>query len=151
MRFLIFLAGAAMAASYVVTWVEPPFAGQEISPSVLIGDRLQGLVTEGPWQAWVFLGGFALAGLAALLALLGRGSGLLALLAGASPVVLGVHYYLRAEDVRADFGLPFSVNFQDLNQVYELLGDFVRAGLWMYLVGAAVLLLAGMTLTFGRR
>ncbi|UWQ97065.1 hypothetical protein K3728_07555 [Rhodobacteraceae bacterium M385] len=151
MRFFIFLAGAAMAASYLVTWVEPPFAGQEISPSVLIGDRLQGLITEGPWQAWVFLGGFALAGLAALLSLLGRGAGLFAFLAGASPLVLCVHYYLRAEDVRADFGLPFSVNFQDLGQVYDLLGNFIRAGFWMYTGGAAVLLLAGMIATFGRR
>lgn len=151
MRFLIFLAGVAMAASYVVTWVEPPFAGQEVSPSSLIGDRLQGLISDGPWQAWVFLGGFALAGLSALIALLGRAAGLFALLAGASPVVLGVHYYLRAEDVRADFGLPFSVDFQDLGQVYDLLGDFIRAGLWMYLGGALVLLLAGMTMTFGKK
>lgn len=151
MRFLIFLAGAAMAASFVVTWVEPPFAGQELSPRVVIGDRLQGMISDGPWQAWVFLGGFALAALTALLSLLGRVPGLFALLAGASPVVLGVHYYLRAEDVRSDFGLPFAVNFQDLGQVYELLGDFIRAGLWMYLGGALVLLLVGMSMTFGRR
>lgn len=151
MRFLIFLAGVAMAASYVVTWVEPPFAGQEISPSFLIGDQLQGLVSDGPWQAWVFLGGFALAGLAALLALFGRAGGPLALLAGASPLVLGAHYYLRAEDVSADLGLPFSVDFQNLGQVYDLLGDFIRAGLWMYLGGALVLLLVGMSVTFGRR
>lgn len=140
-----------MAASYLVTWVEPPFAGEEVSPSSLIGDRLQGLITDGPWQAWVFLGGFALAALSAVAALLGRTPGLFALLAGASPVVLGVHYYLRAEDVRADFGLPFSVDFQNLGQVYDLLGDFIRAGLWMYLVGALVLLLAGMSATLGRR
>lgn len=151
MRFIIFLAGVAMAASYVVTWVEPPFAGQEISPSVLIGDNLQGLVTEGPWQAQVFLAGFCLAALCALLAALGRAPGFFAMLAGASPIVLGVHYYLRAEDVRADFGLPFSINFQDLGQAYELLADFLRAGLWMYAGGAAVLFLVGALSTFGRR
>lgn len=151
MRFMIFLAGAAMAASYLVTWVEPPFAGQEISPSVLIGDRLRGMIMDGPWQAWVFLGGFALAGLAAFVALLARASGFLALLAGVSPLILIVHYYLRAEDVRAEFGLPFTVNFQDLGQVYELMGDFIRAGFWMYTGGATVLLLAGLSLTFGRR
>lgn len=151
MRFLILLAGLAMAASYVVTWVEPPFAGQEISPSVLIGDRLQGLISEGPWQAWVFLGGFALAGLSALLAALGRTPSFFALLAGASPIVLGVHYYLRAEDIQADLGLPFSINFQDLGQAYDLLGDFLRAGLWMYLGGAAVLLLAGLVGRSARR
>ena len=151
MRFFIFLAGVAMALSFAVTWVEPPFAGQEISPAVLIGDELQNMISNGPWQAWVFLGGFAMAGLSALIALLGRMAGLFALLAGASPVVLGVHYYLRAEDVRADFGLPFSIDFQDLGQVYELLGDFIRAGFWMYFGGALVLLLTGLTLVFGRR
>lgn len=151
MRLVIFLAGAAMAASYVVTWVEPPFAGQEIYPSVLIGEDLQGIVTDGTWQARVFLGGFALAALSALLALLGRAAGLFALLAGLSPAVLGVHYYLRAADVPADLGLPFPIDFQDLGQAYELLGDFIRAGLWMYLGGAAVLLLVGMAVTFGRR
>lgn len=151
MRFLIFLAGAAMAVSYFVTWVEPPFAGQEISPFALIGDDLQRLAINGPWQAWVFLGGFALAAFSALVALLARAAGLFALLAGASPVVLGVHYYLRAEDLQANLGLPFSVNFQDLGQAYDLLGDFLRAGLWMYLGGALVLLLAGMSVSFGRR
>jgi len=151
MRFMIFLAGGAMAASYFVTWVEPPFAGQEISPSVMIGDDLQRLVQEGPWQAWVFLGGFALAALAAVLALIGRAWGVLALLAGLSPVALGVHFYLRADDISADLGLPFSVNFQDLGQAYDLLGDFLRSGLWMYLGGASLLLLAGLTLSFGRR
>ena len=151
MRLFIFLAGVAMAASYVVTWVEPPFAGQEISPSFLIGDRLQGLVSDGPWQAWVFLGGFALAAFAALLALFGRAGGPFALLAGASPIVLGVHYFLRAEDIGSDLGLPFSIDVSNLGQVYDLLGDFIRAGLWMYLGGALILLLVGMSVTFGRR
>ncbi len=151
MRFIILLAGAAMALSYMVTWVEPPFAGQEISPASLIGDNLQQRITDGPWQTWVFLGGFAVAALAAVLALIGRASGLLALLAGASPVVLLVHYYLRAEDIRADLGLPFSVDFRNLGQAYDLLGDFIRAGLWMYLGGGLALLLVGMTMLFGKR
>ncbi len=151
MRFLILVAGAAMAASYMVTWIEPPFAAQEFSPVGLIGEDLQRLVSEGPWQAWVFLGGFAVAGLAAILAFIGRPSGFLALLAGASPVALGVHYYLRAEDLQTNLGLPFSVDFSDLGQAYELLADFIRAGLWMYLGGAGVLLLVGMSMVFGKR
>ncbi|MEX3015826.1 hypothetical protein [Gymnodinialimonas hymeniacidonis] len=151
MRLFIFLAGAAMACSYFVTWIEPPFAGQELSPNALIGDGLQDMIVDGPWQAWVFLGGFAAAGLAALTGLLGRGSGLFCLLAGLSPVVLGIHFYSRADEFRANLGLPFEIDFQNAEQAYELLSDFIRAGLWMYLGGAAVLLLAGLAMTLGRR
>ncbi|MBF9045436.1 hypothetical protein HKCCE4037_19025 [Rhodobacterales bacterium HKCCE4037] len=151
MRLFIFLAGAAMAGSYFVTWIEPPLAGTEFSPSAVIGDDVMQVVSDGPWQAWVFLGGFVAAALAALTGLLGRGSGLLSLLAGLSPVVLGFHFYSRADEIRANFGLPFEVNFQDVGQAYELMSDFIRAGLWMYLGGAAVLLLAGIAMTLGRR
>lgn len=150
MRFLVFLAGAAMAGSYFVTWLEPPFAGQELSPSAMIGEDLQRLVSEGPWQAWVFLGGFALAALSAVVAVLGRASGLLSILAGVSPIVLIVHFYTRAEDLRTDLGLPFAIDFQDLGQAWEMTSDFVRTGLWMYLGGAAVLFLAGLALSFSR-
>ncbi len=151
MRFVIFLAGAAMALSYFVTWVEPPFAGQEFSPSFMIGERLQAVISDGSWQERVFVGGFAVAALAALLALIGRASGFLALLAGLSPAVLMVHFYTRANEVQADLGLPFTVDFQDIGQAWDVLGDFVRAGMWMYLGGGAVLLLAGLTMVLGRR
>lgn len=143
MRFVIFLAGVAMAASYFVTWMEPPFAGPELSPAGLIGDDLTRMIQEGPWTAWVFLGGFALAALSAVVAVLTRASGILSLLAGASPVALGVNFYMQAEDVRTDLGLPFQVDFRDLGQAYELVGDFIRAGLYMYLGGALVLLSPG--------
>ena len=153
MRFLVFLAGLAMAGSYFVTWIEPPFAGPEFSPNAIIGlgDELQRLISEGPWQAWVFLGGFALAGLAALVSIVGRASGLLALLAGLSPVVLGVHYYTRVDEFRQTLNIPFEIDVADLNATWEVMEDFVRAGLWMYAGGAVVLLLAGLTLSFGSR
>lgn len=154
MRFVIFMAGAAMAFSYFVTWMEPPFAAPEISPAAVIGDsveEIQRAIMEGPWQMWVFLGGFAAAALSCLLSLFSGGSRLLALAAGASPVALGVDFYTRADEVRADLGLPFEVDFQDFNQAYELLGDFIRAGLYMYLGGAALLLLAGLVMNSGSR
>ena len=150
MRLIVFLAGVAMAASYFVTWIEPPFAGPEFSPAAVIGDDLRATVTDGPWQAWVFLGGFALAGLAALVALMGRASGRLSVLAGASPIVLAVHFYTRADELRNDLGLPFAVDFSDLGAAWDLVSDFIRAGLYMYVGGAAVLLLLGLSLVFSR-
>jgi len=150
MRFVLFVAGIAMAASYFVTWIEPPFAGQHISPSSVIGEGLRDLVTDGPWTAQVFLAGFALAAMTALVALMGRASGFLALLAGASPIVLAGYFYTQADDLRSDLGLPFEVDTSDLAQAWELVSDFIRSGLWMYLGGALVLLLVGMSLTFSR-
>ena len=151
MRLFILLAGLAMAGSYFVTWLEPPFAGPELSPSAMIGDDLQAIIMEGSWQARVFLGGFALAAFTALTALVGRGSGFFALLAGLSPVVLGVYFYSRADEFRDSLGLPFTVDLTDLEAAWGLLEDFIRAGLWMYLGGALILLLAGLAMTLGRR
>lgn len=151
MRLFILLAAGAMLGSYFVTWLEPPSAAPELSPHAVIGDQLQQMAMEGPWQVWVFLGGFAAAGLALLTALAGQGSGIMCLLAGLSPVTLGVYFYTRADELRDDLGLPFTVDFQDLEQAYALLEDLIRAGLWMYVGGAAVLLLLGIAMTLGKR
>ncbi|MEJ6391750.1 hypothetical protein V8J82_00700 [Gymnodinialimonas sp. 2305UL16-5] len=151
MRFVIFLAGAAMAASYVVTWFEPPFAGQHLSPHQVIGDDLARIVQEGPWQAWVFLGGFALAAISAVVALLGRASGLLSLLAGLSPIVLIVYYYSRLEEFQANIGLPIEVDFSDMQSAYDLIGDMLRSGLYLYFGGAFILLVAGLAVSAGNR
>jgi hypothetical protein len=91
MRLFILLAGAAMAGSYFVTWMQPPLPLPALSPNGVIGDGLQQAVRDGPWQMWVFLGGFAAAALAVLTALTGRGSGLMCLIAGLSPAVLGLY------------------------------------------------------------
>ena len=87
--------------------------------------------------------GFALAGLAAVLSVMGRGSGLLALLAGASPLVVLGDAVIRAEDLRRDLGLPFPVDFGDLAQSWEVLQDFIRLGFWAYTGGALLLLVGG--------
>ncbi|MDA0187650.1 MAG: hypothetical protein O3C59_09270 [Proteobacteria bacterium] len=79
MCLIIFLAGICMTLSWGLTWIDPPFAGAALSPMAMVSD---GRITLGPdsaWQAWVFLGGFAAAALAALIALRGRGAGLCAL------------------------------------------------------------------------
>jgi hypothetical protein len=98
----------------------------------------------------VFLGGFAAAALAALWAVNGRGAGVFALLAGLSPVVVLADAIIRADTVRKDLGLPFQLDFKDLQTSWSLMENFVRIGLWAYLGGAGVLLLAGL-LSLGRR
>lgn len=151
MRALIFLGGAAMAASWALTWLEPPFAGREISPMSLMGQGVISLSADAAWQAWVFVGGFAAAGLAALSAVVGRGSALLALAAGVSPLVVLGDAIVRADNTRRDLGLPVPVDFGDLAQSWQLLEDFVRLGLYAYAGGAVLLLLAGLSALAARR
>jgi hypothetical protein len=151
MRAIIFLAGGAMAASWVLTWIEAPFAGPHISPLSLVGDGVIRLSGDAAWQTWVFVGGFVAAGLAALTAVMGRGSALLALLAGLSPLVVLGDAMIRAEDLRRDLGLPVPFDFGDLATSWDLAQDFIRAGFWAYAGGAALLLIAGLSVFAARR
>jgi hypothetical protein len=151
MRAIIFLGGLAMAAGFFLTWLEAPFARPEVSPLMMLREGMISLGSDTSWQSWVFVGGFALAGLAAVLAVTGRGSGLLALLAGASPFVVLGDAMIRAEDLRRDLGLPFPVDFGDITQSWELLQDFIRLGFWAYTGGAVLLLVAGMSVILAPR
>ncbi|WP_416916156.1 MAG: hypothetical protein ACMUJJ_04860 [Roseicyclus sp.] len=151
MRAIIFLAGAAMAASWALVWIEPPFAGADISPMALVQRGSLSLSADAAWQVWVFLGGFVAAVLAALSALRGRGSALLALAAGLSPVVLVGEAVIRADGLRRDLGLPVPFDFGDLARSWDLMQDFIRAGFWAYAVGAGLLLIAGLSGLVSRR
>lgn len=151
MRAIIFLGGLAMAAGFVLTWLEAPFAGPEVSPLMLLREGMMSPGSDTSWQVWVFLGGFLLAALAALVALRGPGAGLFALLAGASPLVVLGDAVIRAEDLRRDLGLPFPVDFGDISRSWALLEDFIRLGFWAYAGGAVVLLVAGLSLVLGPR
>lgn len=109
------------------------------------------LSSGASWQSFVFVGGFVAAGLAALLALRGRGASLPALVAGLSPLVVLGDAVIRAEDLRRDLGLPFPVDLGDLVQSWELVQDFIRLGFWAYAGGATILLVAGLSALAARR
>lgn len=149
MRAIIILAGFAMAASWALTWIEPPFAGQDMSPMTMMAQGLFTLSPDASWQVWVFVGGFGAAGIAALMALLGHGGGLFALLAGVSPLVVAGDAFLRADGLRRDLGrelgLSFSLDLADLRESWLLLQDFLRLGFWAYVIGALLLLIAGLS------
>jgi hypothetical protein len=145
MRAILFLAGAAMAASFFLTWIEPPFHGTNLSPWVALDQGVMTLSADTSWITWVFVGGFACAGLCALLVLAGRPPLLLAVLAGLSPLVVAGALFFEAQDLNQSLGLPFEVDFSDLGEAWNLLSDFVRVGLWAYLGGALLLLLVGLS------
>ncbi|MEM7721557.1 MAG: hypothetical protein AAF376_04230 [Pseudomonadota bacterium] len=150
MRAIIFLGGLAMASSWFLTWVELPFAGPDLSPASELGDRWADLRNQG-WQTLVFLAGFVLAGLAAVQVVFGRSPGGMAFLAGISPIVVGVEAALRVDDFRQEWGLPFTIDLADMEQMMSVADDFLRLGLWAYLGGALLLILAGLSTLAARR
>jgi hypothetical protein len=151
MRAIIFLGGVAMAASAGLTWIELPFAGPHHSPLSMLGDGIIRLGADTSWQTWLFVAGFVLAALAALLAVTGRGAALPAIVAGASPFVVLGDAIIRAEDLRRDLGLPFPVDFGDVAATWDLMQDFIRLGVWAYAGGAVLLLVAGVSALVARR
>ena len=82
---------------------------------------------------------------------MGRGSAILSLLAGLSPLVVLGDAVIRADDLRRDLGLPVPVDFGDIATSWELLQYFVRAGFWAYAGGAGLLLIAGLSVFAARR
>lgn len=141
---MVLLAGIAMAWSFTLTWVEMPFAGPDLSPRSALADGALDPTTLH-WQPLVFLGSFAAAGLAALLALAGRRFGLVALLAGAAPIGLAVDAHFRLQDLKTDLGLPIYLDLTEPQVVLDFIDDFLRVGFWAYAVGALVLLIAGLS------
>lgn len=151
MRLIIFLAGLSMSSSWGLTWIDPPFAGSAVSPMAMAVDGRISLGQGSPWQEWLFFGSFALAALAALIALRGRAAGWLALCAGLSPLVVLGDAVIHAESLRRDLGLPFTVSLGDLRASWSLVEAFVGIGFWAYALGAATLLLAGIWQVLPRR
>lgn len=145
MRLIIFMAGLSMILGWGLTWIDPPFAGAALSPMALVADGRLVLGPGSAWQAWVFVGSFAAAGLAALMALGGRGAWFWALLAGLAPCLVLGEAVLRGAVLQAiDLGLPFAVDLADPREGFWLLQDFLRIGFWAYVAGAALLLIAGL-------
>ena len=62
------IVAAVMAASFFLPWVE--FFGESIAPSMIFDEGMPPL-TDMPWQGLAFFASFAIAALAAVLALMG--------------------------------------------------------------------------------
>jgi hypothetical protein len=151
MRLIIFVAGAAMSASWALTWVEPPFAGPGTGPMDLVARGVITLSEDAPWQVWVFLSGFAAAALATVAVLMGRRPVILSLGAGLSPLVLLGDAMLRGEGLSRDLGLPVPVDFGNLTQSFLVVDEFLGLGFWIYVTAAALLILGALSLLVMRR
>lgn len=147
MRLITILAGAALAASAFLNWMSAPFAGG-FTPWDALGPVLG---PEAPLEVWIFAGTFALGALAALVALLGRGSQLITLLAGLAPFAAAIWNQFQVNDTLGVVGMNLW-DFRDgmagaMGQMMEL----VDIGFYAYWVSALVLIVAGLSGGRGRR
>lgn len=134
------LAAALMATSFFLPWAE--FFGNEIGPMMLL-DPPGGAEINLNWRSIVFLASFAIAALAAVLALVQRAAGLLMLIAGAIPFALVAEQVFGARAQLDDLGLPVPRG-GDPMEAFDLMREFVSIGLPAYVISAALLVVIGL-------
>jgi hypothetical protein len=140
LQMLGIIVAALMAASFFMPWVV--FFGESRGPQVFFDDRLEALL-NGPWQLLVFLGSFAVAALAVLVAVVGRAAGLLMLLAGAIPYGLIAQQVLSVRDQVQDAGFPLP-RLDDPVEAFQSIRELLEIGAPIYFISAALLVVVGL-------
>lgn len=135
------IVAAVMAASFFLPWVE--FFGESMGPAMIFDDGAPP-IADMPWQALAFFASFAIAALAAVLALLGRAAGALMLIAGAIPFGLIAQQAMTTRNQVQDLGLPLPSNGGDPAQAFDMMREFMAIGLPAYFISAALLVVIGM-------
>jgi len=131
---------AIMAASFFLPWVV--FFGDAFGPQMLIeGNQIE--LANMPWQLAAFLASFAVAALAAVLALLGRAAGVLMLIAGGIPYGIIAHGIITARGEIQDLGLPLPDSGNPM-EAFNSIRDFIDVGLPAYFISAALLVVVGL-------
>lgn len=141
-RPLVILAALAMAASYFLGWMPAPLRGSAV-PHDWLTEPLMKDAANAPIEVLIFAASFALAALLAVLGLMGVAPRWLAFLVGIIPVGLMGRLALAMRDGATDIGLPIPSN-STLMEAVELIAKMLEPGAWMYLGGAAVLLLLAL-------
>ena len=133
------LVAAVMAATFFLPWFE--FFGEAIGPTMIFEDGIRW--ENMPWQGFGFLASFAIAALAALMALAGRAAGVLMLIAGAIPYGLIAHSVLGARDQLNEMGLPIPRG-NNPTETFDMVREFIAIGAPLYFIAAALLVLIGL-------
>lgn len=156
-RTLVTLFAAAMAISWFLPWFSGPLADGS-TPSGMGPGLYDQVTAEGfklsdiPTEVLLFVASFAFAALFGVMALAGLTSRLGALVTGALPVAAAVVSVMHGMNYAADFGLPIDpleLSANDLRATAKLLSEFLAVGSWVYLAGAAGLLLTGILVPQG--
>lgn len=112
MRAIAIIAAIAMVAGLFLPWLNPETAGLRLVPWDIVKglkpdlETAQRFVTESPVELLVFLATFLLAGLFAILAVVGLPSRLLAFLAGGGAIGITAYAVLQLKDQAQALGLP---------------------------------------------
>lgn len=133
-------AAAVMAASFFLPWIE--FFGETLGPAMIFDDASPP-IGDLPWQTLVFLAGFAIAALAAVLGLFRRAAGFAMFVAGAIPFGLIAQGMVSAQDQIQELGLPIPSG-RDPFEIYDLTKDFLAIGIPAYFISAALLVVIGL-------
>jgi len=137
------IVAAIMAASFFLPWVD--IFGNSIGPTMLFSENAPAL-SDFPWQGWAFLASFAIAALAAVVALAGRPAGVLMLIAGAIPFGLIAQQVVGAKGQMDDLGLPIPQG-GDPSETWDVMREFIQIGAPAYFICAALLVLIGLART----
>lgn len=151
MRALAILSALAMIAGLFLPWLRVG----DFTPWDLIrhlepdAQAAQDFVTSAPIGVVLFLGSFALAGLFALLAIIGLPYRLLALAAGGLALGITGYSLWRLRDSGANIGLPLPRDFSTTD-LLRIGHDVMDLGAWAWGGGAVMLFLCGLV-GFSRR
>lgn len=149
MRAIAILAALAMVAGLFLPWLNPETAGARLLPwDILKGleptvETAQDFVKNSPPELLGFLSTFVLAGLFALLAMLGAPSRLLALLAGGGAVGVVAYAVLRMKDQIQALGLPVP-SMDSLPDFVQTAPEVFGMGAFAWAGGALLLFLLGL-------
>ncbi len=134
------IVAAIMAASFFMPWFV--FFGNEVGPMVLFDENAPPL-GDLPWKGFAFLASFAIAVLAAVVALMRGKAGFLMLVAGIIPFALIAQQVLGARDQVQDFGLPIPEGGSPA-EAFDMIREFVAMGVPAYFISAALLIVIGL-------
>ncbi|RMF35243.1 MAG: hypothetical protein D6754_13615 [Alphaproteobacteria bacterium] len=132
----------AIAVSFFLPWLNPPLA-DPVGPHDLFSQLEARQLRELPPGLLLFLGSFALAGLVALLTLIGVCPRFLALSAGLLPLGLIAYVLSQAGRGLERAGLPLPSG-ADIETVLDALSKVLELGALSYAGGAVMLVLVAL-------
>lgn len=149
MRAIAILAALAMVAGLFLPWLNTEASGLRLVPWDIIKgldpslDTAMKFAQQSPPELLAFLATFVLAGLFALLAILGAPSRVLALLAGGGAVGIVAYGVLRMKDQITALGIPVP-STDALPDFFRTAPEVFGMGAFAWAGGAVLLLLTGL-------
>ena len=147
-KILVLCAALAMIVSAFVPWLKI-FPGADLTPYDVARQLNADRLADIPVAGWMFLASYALAAMVVVAGAVASAPRGLAFLAGAMPFVLLGYLYIRLGDQIEQFGLP-QIDLGDPGASWDVLRQILDIGAWLWIGGAALLILFSLVLPRGR-